>query len=148
MTGWRVGFAFGPEGLIKTMTALQGQSTTGPSIVSQWAALAALKNDSEITQFVQKTMQKRRDLFIETFNRLFHCNLEKPPSTIYAFIPLSVFPTSMNCSEFCTQLMVDANIACVPGTAFGAERYLRMAFSEKEDVLTEGLIALREALKS
>jgi aspartate aminotransferase len=148
MTGWRVGFAFGPEDLIKAMIALQGQSTTGPSIVSQWAAHAALKNHSEIIHFVRSAMQKRRDLFIDTFNEIFHCHLEKPASTIYAFIPLSLFPTLLSSAEFCTELMANANIACVPGSAFGAEGYLRMAFSEKEDVLTEGLIALREALRS
>lgn len=148
MTGWRVGFAFGPENLIKAMTSLQSQSTTGPSIVSQWAALAALENRKEIAHAVQSEMQKRRDLFMDTFNELFDCNLEKPSSGLYAFIPLSVFKSSLSSSELCTELMARANIACVPGAAFGCEGYLRMAFSEKEEVLKEGLIALREALKS
>jgi aspartate/methionine/tyrosine aminotransferase len=148
MTGWRIGFAFGPEDLIKAMTALQGQSTTGPSIVSQWAALAALKNHSEIAHFVRSTMQKRRDLFIDTFNTLFNGNLEKPASALYVYIPLSIFQKSLDSAEFCMELMTKANIACVPGIAFGTEGYLRMAFSEKEEVLTEGLIALRKALKS
>jgi aspartate aminotransferase len=147
MTGWRVGFAFGPEDLIRSMTALQGQSTTGASIVSQWAALAALKNHSEITDRVRNTMQQQRDFFIDNFNGLFQCKLEKPASALYAFIPLSIFQRSLNSSELCIELMTAFNIACVPGIAFGGEGYLRMAFSEKEQVLREGLIALREALK-
>ena len=92
-------------------------------------------------------MQKRRDLFFDTFNELFGCNLEKPASALYAFIPLSIFKTSMTSSAFCTQLMAKGNIACVPGDAFGKEGYIRMAFAEKEEVLTLGLNALAEVIK-
>ena len=146
MTGWRVGFAFGPEHLIQKMTALQSQSTSGPSLVSQWAALAALKNRAEITHFVRSTMQKRRDTFIETFNTLFQCQLEKPPSALYAFIPLSVFGETRSSAEFCQELMEKANIACVPGSAFGQEGYIRMAFAETEFMIREGLLALRKVI--
>jgi aspartate/methionine/tyrosine aminotransferase len=146
MTGWRLGFGFGPEKVIRAMTALQSQSTTGPSIVSQWAALAALKNCHEINAEVRTVMHKRRDLFIDTFNTLFHASLEKPPAALYVFIPLSIFRKSMTSAELCTELMTKHNIACVPGSAFGQEGYLRMAFSEKEDVLREGLQALQGAI--
>jgi len=146
MTGWRVGFAFGPKELISAMTALQGQSTTGPSIVSQWAALAALKNDKEINNHVRGTMQQRRDFFIDSFNELFQTHVEKPPAGLYAFIPLSIFQRSANSAELCTELMTKNNIACVPGISFGQEEYLRMAFTEKEEILREGLSALREAI--
>ncbi len=145
MTGWRIGFAFGPKELIRTMTALQGQTTSGPSTVSQWAALAALKNHAEIVSNLRSIMEKRRDFFIDTLNEMFHCNLEKPPAALYAFIPLSIFQKSMTSSELCTELMTNHNIACVPGVSFGQEGYLRMAFTEKEEVLRQGLSALREA---
>ncbi len=145
MTGWRVGFAFGAAPLIRQMIALQSQSTTGASTVSQWAALAALKNRSEITSLMRSTMQRRRDLFYDTLNEQFGCNLEKPSAALYAFIPLSIFKKSMTSSELCTELMTKSNIACVPGISFGQEEYLRMAFSESEEVLREGLLALREA---
>ena len=147
MTGWRIGFGLGPQGLIQKLTALQSQSTTGPALVSQWAALAAMKSQREITCDLRNMMQKRRDLFFETFNRLFDCQLEKPAAALYAFIPLSVFKTTMDSSAFCSELMSKANIACVPGAAFGAEGYVRMAFSETEETIVKGLNALREALK-
>jgi aspartate/methionine/tyrosine aminotransferase len=148
MTGWRVGFAFGPTELIRSMTALQGQSTTGASTVSQWAALAALKNCVEISSDIRSALHMRRDLFIDTFNELFQCHLEKPPAGLYAFIPLSLFKTTLASSEFCTELMKKGNIACVPGIAFGKEGYLRMAFAEKEEVLIQGLTVLREVTLS
>lgn len=146
MTGWRIGFAFGPKELIESMTAIQSQSTTGACLVSQWAALAALKHDIEISSGVRSAMQRRRDLFIHTFNRLFPQSLELPLSALYAFIPLSHFPTKKNSADFCRELMDKYNIACVPGSAFGKEGYMRMAFSETEEVLEEGLIALHKAV--
>jgi aspartate aminotransferase len=145
MTGWRVGFAFGPEPLIQAMTALQGHATSGPSIVSQWAALAALSKHDEITDFVRSSMQKRRRFFMDTFNTLFASHLPYPPSTLYAFIPLSIFNTSLNSTEFCNQLLTQHNIACVPGIAFGQEGYIRMAFCEQEERIQEGLLALHKA---
>src|SRR5581483_7790997 len=147
MTGWRVGFAFGPEPLIRSMTAIQSQSTTGASNVCQWAALAAFQNHDEITSLVRNSMQKRRDVFIHTFNELFGSHLSKPLATLYAFIPLSIFQKNMDSSELCTELMTKYNIACVPGIAFGKEGYLRMAFSEKEEILREGLVALKKGIE-
>lgn len=148
MTGWRVGFAFGPKELIRSMTALQSQSTSGPSMVSQWAAIAALKNRSEISQTLRSAMQKRRDLFYSTFNQAFACNLPLPPAGLYAFIPLSILAGENNSSALCEKLMDQCNIACVPGSAFGQEGYLRMAFSETQDVLHEGLMTLRKEMRS
>lgn len=148
MTGWRIGFAFGPEPLIQSMTAIQSQSTTGPSNVCQWAALAAFKNHFEITSYVRSIMQRRRDFFIDTFNGLFQSDLEKPTAALYAFIPLSIFQKSVTSLEMCTELMTKSNIACIPGISFGKEGYLRMAFSEKEEVLREGLLALKKVIKT
>ncbi len=146
MTGWRVGFAFGPEKLIASLTALQSHSTTGPSIVSQWAAIAAFKNQAEISRGVKDAMRERRDVFFETFNALFSCRLEKPSSALYAFIPLSIFGTSASSSAFCKEVMQKANVACVPGDAFGKEGYVRMAFCEEKKMLRQGLQALHKAV--
>ena len=146
MTGWRIGFAFGPKSLIDAMIALQGQSTTGACLVSQWAALAALKHSGEISTKVRAVMQKRRDVFLNTFGRLFHCQLEKPAGALYLFVPIDVFHTPLPSSELCTKLMASSNIACVPGEAFGQEGYIRMAFSEEEEKLEEGLMALHQAV--
>ncbi len=148
MTGWRIGFAFGPERWIREMTAIQSQSTSGPSTVSQWAAIAALKERKAIIPTVRREMQKRRDLFVEMFNEQFSEQLPKPSSGLYAFIPLSIFHTEKDSAQMCNDLMTTANIACVPGVAFGQEGYMRMAFSEKREVLREGLTTLRKEMGS
>lgn len=146
MTGWRLGFAFGPESLIQKMTALQGQSTTGASTVSQWAALVALENHAEIAGWVKKTMEKRRNRFFDTLEELFGYAEERPPSSLYAFLPLSLFSLPEDSVQVSTDLLSQNNIASVPGIAFGQEGYLRFAFSETEEEIRAGLLHLKEAL--
>lgn len=147
MTGWRVGFVFGPASMIKVITTLQGQSTTGTSSISQWAALAAFQNAAEIIPHICDAMEKRRDVFINTFNELFGANLKKPDSALYAFVPLAAFGKNHTDSvQFCEELMEKPGIAAVPGLAFGQEGYVRFAFGEKEAELTEGLQVLKKYL--
>ena len=61
--------------------------------------------------------------------------------------PLQLFGSSLNSAELCTELMDKANVACVPGDAFGVEGYVRFAFSDTEEMISEGLVAVKEALQ-
>ncbi|MEK7623471.1 MAG: aminotransferase class I/II-fold pyridoxal phosphate-dependent enzyme [Patescibacteria group bacterium] len=143
MTGWRVGIVFGPEQAIKILANIQGQSTTGTSSVSQWAAVAAFTNADEISSTVREAMRKRRDTFVKTFIELFSCSLPSPASALYSFIPLSSFGTAEKSSVvFCERMMREANVALVPGLAFGAEGYARASFGASESELVEALRAL------
>ncbi len=148
MTGWRVGFAVGPENIIKRLTALQSQSTTGVSVISQWAAIGALENADEVSSYVRESMKKRRDLFIKTFNTLFPGPIEEIKSALYAFVPLNSLGIH-NISDsiaFCEQMMTSDNIALVPGCAFGVDGYVRFAFSETEDEIYQALQVLNQAI--
>ncbi|MCC7196803.1 aminotransferase class I/II-fold pyridoxal phosphate-dependent enzyme [Candidatus Peregrinibacteria bacterium] len=148
MTGWRVGMVYAPEPLIKIMTKLQGQSITGTSIVSQFVALEAMKNSSVIMPEIQKEMQNRRDIFIDTFNELFNANLQKPAASFYAFIPLTALKAKTKSSvEFCKETLDKGNVATVPGLAFGQEGYVRFSFGAKPQELKDALHALANFLK-
>lgn len=142
MTGWRVGFAFGPKPLIDVMTALQGQCTTGTCFVSQWAAFGALEQASAVIAYVKGAMQSRRDLFVQTYNQLFPEKLASPPSSIYIWAPIA----EKDSVAFCKRALQEANVAIVPGIAFGAEGYVRFAYSEVEQDIVHGLTALRKVL--
>ncbi|MBS0652190.1 MAG: aminotransferase class I/II-fold pyridoxal phosphate-dependent enzyme [Verrucomicrobia bacterium] len=144
MTGLRVGFALGPEQLIAAMASLQGQTTTGTSSLSQWAALSAIKHAHAVSSTMRTAMQEKRDHFMDTLNRLFSCDLPKPPSALYAFVPLSVFAQEkISSQDFCEKILREANIATVPGSAFGMEGYVRFAFTESLDHIERGLNALK-----
>lgn len=148
MTGWRVGYTFAPPEIIKVLTMLQGQSTTGTSSISQWAAVTAFQNAPEINRYVRKAMQSRRDTFYTTLNKLFDQSITPPDSSLYAFIPLAVFGIEHNDSvKFCEDMLRNANVSAAPGKAFGQEGYLRFAFGEKEEELIGGLESLAQYLK-
>ncbi|PIT87547.1 MAG: aspartate aminotransferase [Candidatus Magasanikbacteria bacterium CG10_big_fil_rev_8_21_14_0_10_40_10] len=143
MTGWRVGFAFGPDQIIRAMRVLQSQSLTNTSTVSQWAAVAALKNADRIMGQVNQAMQKRRDVFVQTFNRLFENKISPPPSGLYCFVSLEALGAVDQTSvDFCRQVLEDKNVAIVPGSAFGREGYVRFSFGADEGELVGGLEAL------
>lgn len=148
MTGWRVGFVFGSEEIINMLIKIQGQSITGTSSISQWAAIAALQNAEKITSHICKIMRQRRDLFVNTFNKLFKSKIRAPQSAFYSFIPLTAFGTIEKDSvKFCKKALKGANVAMVPGKAFGKEGYVRCSFGAKPKEFTAGLLALAKLLK-
>lgn len=143
MTGWRVGFAFGPADVINAMTALQSQSITGTSLISQLAAVAGFENFPEVNTYVKDTLRKRRDLFVETFEQVFKLPMEKPDSALYIFTSLeSLGAEGTDCVKYCERMLEERNVAIVPGLAFGMEGYVRFAFGEPESEIQNGLIAL------
>lgn len=148
MTGWRVGFVFAPEKILKVLTTLQGQSITGTSIVSQWAALAAFKQSAQIMAEIKDEMQKRRDLFVDAFNKLFNASYKAPLSAFYAFIPMTAFSDKETDDvKFCGKVLEQAGVAMVPGTAFGKPGYVRFSFGETPNELTAALKVLAGFLK-
>ncbi|MBI2990303.1 MAG: aminotransferase class I/II-fold pyridoxal phosphate-dependent enzyme [Candidatus Magasanikbacteria bacterium] len=147
MTGWRLGFAFGPEEFIKVLITLQGQDTTCASSISQYAALAAFQNADKIIPAVRGCMQERRNVFVQSFNELFPEPIDPPLSSLYCFIPIRAFGSSeINSVAFCERVLKEANVAMVPGMAFGTEAYVRCSFGEEAEELTAGLQALGEYL--
>ena len=143
MTGWRVGFAFGPEELIGVMTTLQGQSTTGTSTVSQWAAVAGFGDADRITGDIRAAMQARRDFFVKTFRGLFQTDIFLPPAALYSFIPIqSLGSDETDSTAFCLRALEGGNVGLVPGAAFGQEGYIRASFGGTEAQIDEGLAAL------
>jgi len=142
MTGWRVGYAAGPEAVIKAMTAIQSQSTTNACTVSQAAAEAALNGDqSTVTQMCAE-FKERHDYVIERLNQLpgFRC----PPcdGTFYAFPDIAEATQSVDAADdavFCERLLEEQNVALVPGSAFGAPGHLRLSFAASRETLEEAL---------
>lgn len=145
MAGWRIGFVLGSESIIRRLAILQTQSTTGTSLISQWAAVGALEDADEVNRYVKDQMQRRRDLFVHTYNSLFPTQIDAIPSALYAFVPLSAMgiQATRDSTAFCEQMIALENIALVPGNAFGVEGYVRFAYSESEEEIVQALHALK-----
>lgn len=143
MTGWRLGFLFGPENLIKACTALQSQTITSSSIVSQWAAIAALEKADEITASIRSEMQARRNVFFDALDRGLGVSVPRPQGAFYAFLPISLF-TSEPLADlaFSQKLLEEIHLAVVPGGPFGRTDHVRFSFGEKPEELTEAVDVL------
>lgn len=147
MTGWRVGLVFGPREIVEILIAIQSQSTTGTASISQWAALAAIRNATRLIAEVRAEMQRRRDALVNALAEAFR-PVQPPPAGLYLFVPLEALGVSETGSaSFCERLLDEAGVALVPGSAFGAEGYVRFSFGGAIENLTAGVEALERFLK-
>jgi aspartate/methionine/tyrosine aminotransferase len=148
MTGWRVGFVFAPINIIKPLTVLVSQSTSGVCPVSQYAVIAAMQHASEITKRVRNIMQQRRDIFLQAFSQTFDIKLRPPKSALYSLVALAQLGVSnSSAEEFCVRALEETNVALVPGDAFGVTGYVRFSFAAAEDEVVNGLNHLAQWCK-
>lgn len=146
MTGWRIGFVFAHANIIKPLTALVSQSTSGVTTLSQWVAVAALQNEALLND-IRDEMQKRRDILSNALNNELAIKVSPPASALYIFISLKTVGVNMPSAQFCKKVLEEANVALVPGAAFGQEGYIRMSFGAEEWELQAGIKALAHYLQ-
>lgn len=149
MTGWRIGYAAGPKALISAMRTVQSQSTSNPCSVSQHAALAALEGDQTPVAEMAAAYRSRHDLVVEALNRLPGIECRPGEGTFYAFPKVTGALESLGLADdlALTELLLEkANVAVVPGSAFGAPGYIRLSFASSEATLTEALNRIERVL--
>ena len=127
MTGWRIGYAAGPNWLIKSMSKYMGQTTSNPSSISQWAALAALDGSQGFLDNWRSTYQTRRNRLVDGLNSIKGMNCLIPPGAFYAFVDISALTN--NDAEFALQLLEHSGVATVPGSAFHSEGHIRLSYA-------------------
>ena len=152
MTGWRIGFATGPQWLLDAMEKLQGQQTSGASSISQYAAMAALTGSQDFVKNTNRVFEKRRDMMVKLLNDIPYLSCLKPDGAFYAFVNCAelIGRTSQSGIKLNTDedialaLLDEANIAIVQGSAFGLEPYFRIAYALDEGSLRNACIAIKE----
>ena len=146
MTGWRIGYAAGPVDIIKAMTKIQSQSTSNPSSISQAAAEAALLEDQSCVNTMCAAFEERHDYLVNALNKLDGVDCMKCDGTFYCFPNfqglIDRIESVANDVEFAEYLLVEAGIACVPGTAFGSPGHIRFSYATSMDVLKEAVARL------
>ena len=151
MTGWRVGYVACPEKYAKVIADLNSQSISNATTFAQYGALEALKNP-QAKQFVQnmkKTFERRRDLAYELLRDIPHVSVVKPKGAFYIFPNLSHYSKKFGSDIALADYLIEkGRVAGVPGSAFGAEGYLRLSYCVSEEVIKEGIKRLKEALLS
>ncbi len=145
MTGWRIGYAAGPEKLIKAMDFVQGQQTSGATTIAQWAAVAALDGPQDHLARFRAAFQKRRDLVVSMLNQTKGLTCPTPEGAFYVYPSCAetigkrteggkVIATD---EDFVTELLMAEGVAAVHGSAFGLGPNLRISYATSDAVLEE-----------
>ncbi|WP_369790261.1 aminotransferase class I/II-fold pyridoxal phosphate-dependent enzyme [Rouxiella sp. WC2420] len=145
MTGWRIGYAGGPEWLISAMQILQSQSTSNPSSISQAATVAALEQDNGFLAEWREILDTRRQKIMACINSIDGLSADLPPGAFYVFANCSgmlgkTTPAGSvieNDVDFVEYLLDAAHVATLQGSAFGASSYLRIAYAIDDNRLNE-----------
>lgn len=144
MTGWRLGWFIGPEAVANAVAKLQDQSASNPCSLAQKAALAALEGDQESVRLMQEAFQRRRNRLMEIFSGVPAISYPHPAGAFYLFFS---HPAIRDSVAFAADLLEQANVALVPGVAFGMEGYMRLSYAVADDVLAEAAGRLVERLR-
>jgi len=144
MTGWRIGYAFGPAPLIQALVKLQSQSTSNPTSIAQYAALAAMTGNMGTVPVMLAEYAKRRKRIVEGLNTIPGVRCALPGGAFYAFPDVSAHLSGSHAlakdtTELATLLLDKARVALVGGDAFGAPGYLRISYATSLDRIEEGL---------
>ena len=143
MTGWRIGYAAGPEDLIKAMKNVQSQSTSNPTSISQVAAQAALEGDQDCIAEMLKAFKARHDHVVEGLNAIKGIHCLPGNGTFYAFPDVHGLIERIagvdDDVELAEYLLDQTGVALVPGSAFGSPGYMRLSFATSMENLDEAL---------
>ena len=145
MTGWRIGYAGGPQELIDAMRKIQSQSTSNPCTISQWAAVEALNGPQDFLAERAEAFRQRRDMVVDLLNQAEGIKCLKPEGAFY------VYPSCQGCigkrsrsgimiesdEDFAAALLEEEGVAVVHGAAFGLSPHFRVSYATSEEALRQ-----------
>ena len=155
MTGWRVGWMLGPEDAIKAATNLQSHATSNVANVSQQAALAAVAGDLSAVQEMRSAFDRRRQTMTQMLKQIEGIKVIPPQGAFYAYPDLTAFlgkdingEVAQTTSELAGIILDQAQVAIVPGEAFGTPGYARLSFALGDEDPKEGIERIADLLSS
>lgn len=153
MTGWRIGYIGAPEFIAKACTKMQGQVTSGANSIAQRATITAVDADPSVLKDMVKAFHSRRDLVVGLLKEIPRVKINVPEGAFYVFPDVSSFfgktlngVEIKNADDLSMYLLEYANVATVTGDAFGNPDCIRFSYATSEDILTEALRRIKEAL--
>ena len=149
MTGLRLGWACGPAEIISAMNKVQDSSTSNPSSLTQYAAVAALRGPQEGLEAMRAQFERRRDLMVELVRAIPRVRCARPEGAYYVFSDVSEYlgrvPDDVKLSQV---LLEEHGVAVVPGSAFGQPGYLRLSFATSDDQIRAGVDRMSRGLQA
>jgi len=147
MTGWRIGYAAGPQPLIGAMKKIQSQSTSNPTSISQVAAQAALEGDQQCVKDMVKVFKQRHDYTVKALNEIDGIECLAGDGTFYVFPDFSGMQAKLSCDTDTdlAEKLLEAGVALVPGSAFGTPGHMRISFATSDENLQKSVERLKAA---
>jgi aspartate aminotransferase len=153
MTGWRIGYAMGAGDVIAAAGKIQSQSTSNPTSIAQWAALAALRGPQDTVAVMVREFQKRRAVIVELLNAIAGIHCLNPAGAFYVFpniaalIGKSANGKKLNSPcDVADYLLEEAKVAGVPGEDFGSQQHIRFSYATSLPDIEKGCTRIRDAV--
>ena len=137
MTGWRLGYLAAPDAVAKAVDSIQSHSTSHPASFAQRAAVAALKGDQQAVSDMREEFDMRRNYMIDRLSKIPNITAVKPQGAFYVLVNVSQL--GLTSQNFADRLLSKANVAVVPGAAFGDDRTIRLSYATSIDIIKKGL---------
>jgi aspartate aminotransferase len=146
MTGWRLGYLGAPEAIARAIDSMQSHSTSNPCSFAQKGALAALKGDQQCVADMREEFDIRRQYMCERINSISGLSAVVPQGAFYVLV--NIGSLGLKSQNFSDRLLSKANVAVVPGIAFGDDRTVRLSYATSLDVIKTGLDRIEEFCKT
>ena len=137
MTGWRLGYLAAPDAVVRAVDSIQSHTSSNPSSFSQYGALAALKGDQQPLADMREEFDMRRNYMFDRLSKISNITAVKPQGAFYILVNISQL--GLTSQNFADRLLSKANVAVVPGAAFGDDRTVRFSYATSLDVIKKGL---------
>lgn len=137
MTGWRLGYMGAPEAIAKAVDSIQSHSTSNPCSFAQKGAIAALRGDQQPLSDMRDEFDMRRNYMYDRISKIANITAVKPQGAFYVLVNISQL--GLSSQNFSDRLLSKANVAVVPGVAFGDDRTIRLSYATSIDVIKKGL---------
>ena len=137
MTGWRLGYLAAPDAVARAVDSIQSHTSSNPSSFSQYGALAALKGDQQPLADMREEFDMRRNYMFDRISKISNVTAVKPQGAFYILVNISQL--GLTSQNFADRLLSKANVAVVPGAAFGDDRTVRFSYATSLDVIKKGL---------
>lgn len=137
MTGWRLGYLAAPDAVVRAVDSIQSHTSSNPCSFSQYGALAALKGDQQPLADMREEFEMRRNYMFDRISKISNVTAIKPQGAFYILVNISQL--GLTSQNFADRLLSKANVAVVPGAAFGDDRTVRFSYATSLDVIKKGL---------
>ncbi|MPM75472.1 Aspartate aminotransferase [bioreactor metagenome] len=154
MTGWRIGYTASNKEIASIMSNMQSHATSNPNTVAQYASIEALEGDTSSIDNMKAEFNLRRDLMVSLVNEIPLLSCKKPKGAFYVMVNISnaigkkIKNIDINGSmDFANLLLEEAQVAVVPGIAFGVDNYVRLSYATSQEKIKEGLNRIKKCLE-